>query len=406
MSHPSDLKTQDSKLKGTSQKALDASSCQNSLDLKSHVKNFPAKSGVYLMKDINNQVIYVGKAKSLKNRVRSYFSSDKNFKNRFLIPRVEQIDYMLTDTETEAYLLEAQLIKKYKPRYNVRLKDDKSYPYIRCSIKEQFPRFYMERRVKKKDSIYFGPYTEAFFVRRMIRFLNEQFQIRDCSNTFMKSRKKPCLTYHIGNCPAPCVKKNIQKDYSAQVKEALFFLKGKNQKKTLISLTAKMKQLAKKNQFEQAQRLKDRVRAIELCQPHLINVQKEIPNKDIWAFYSKDKHFLFQILHVRQGALTGQSFQYLKKSDKNLLPKDLVLSIVIQYYIDNLIPDLILLPAPFTRGQTHISKIKGSFVKVRAPKSVTEKQWADKAFQNAQSHFTQQNAKQIVLQKKLKRNTK
>ena len=159
--------------------------------LKDTVKNFPRQCGVYLMKDINNRLIYIGKAKNLKSRVQSHFSNDKSFKNIFLIPRIHHIDYVLTDTEVEAYLLEANLVKKNKPRYNVRLKDDKSYPYIRCSVEELYPRFYVERKVKHKGSLYFGPYTEASVARRMVRFLNEQFKIRDCSNHFMKSRKKP-----------------------------------------------------------------------------------------------------------------------------------------------------------------------------------------------------------------------
>ena len=415
------------------------------MDIKSPT-HIPAKSGVYLMKDIKNQVIYVGKAKNLKNRVRSYSSSDKSFKNRFLIPRVQQIDYILTDTESEAYLLEARLIKKHQPRYNIRLKDDKSYPYIRCSLKESFPRFYMERRVKKKGSLYFGPYTEAFFVRRMIRFLNEQFQIRDCSNTFMKSRKKPCLTYHIGHCTAPCVKKVDQKSYSAQIQKALSFLKGKNQKNLLTQLKKNIKKLAIQERFEEARHLRDRIQAIEFCSQKVLALKSSHINMDIGAFYGEKKSFLFQILHIREGAWTGQSSQYvpaeslifaekIKKStnnkntspskttnkknmlpktdrttrmsnssnqEENMLPKELTISLLLQYYMDNVIPDLILLPPLAVCGEQELSKIKGSPVIVRTPKSRAEKGLAKMALQNAQSHFKEQDAKQVLLQKGLK----
>ena len=370
------------------------------MDLKTLIQNFPTKSGVYLMKDTKKQVIYIGKAKNLKSRVRSYFSSEKTFKNRFLTPRIHHIDYILTDTESSAYLLEARLIKKHKPRYNVRLKDDKSYPYIRCSIKEDFPRFYMERRVQKKGSLYFGPYTEAFFVRRMIRFLNEQFQIRDCSNAFMKSRLKPCLTYHIGHCPAPCVKKIQPSEYLSQVKKALSFLQGKNQKKLLSHLKKNIKKLALQERFEEAKLLRDRMQAIEFCSRKATALKSSNQNMDVWAVYSEyPKGFLFQALHIREGALIGENFHFLPKESlifaehrtskavttpqkdfQKGLPKDMVLSFLLQYYIDNVIPDLILLPPLSISGTEELSKLKGSLVKIRAPKTVAEKELALRAF--------------------------
>ena len=380
------------------------------MDIKS-LAHFPTKSGVYLMKDIKNQVIYVGKAKNLKNRVRSYFSSNKTFKNQFLIPRVQQVDYVITDTESSAYLLEAKLIKKHNPRYNVRLKDDKSYPYIRCSLNEEFPRFYMERRVKqKKGSLYFGPYTTAFFVKQMICFLNEQFQVRDCSNTFMKSRKKPCLTYHIGHCKAPCVKKVSSKTYSAQVKKALLFLKGKNQKKLLIQTKKTIKKLALQERFEEAQLLKHRMQAIEFCSQKPSALKLSHANMDIGGFYGENKTFLFQMLNIRNGALIGQSFQFLPANSvafaeqikKNTSHRDLITSLLIQYYMDNVIPDLILVPPFITISEKILSKIKGEPVIVRTPKSQEEKKLAQMATQKAQSHFKEQKDKQILLQKSLK----
>ena len=311
--------------------------------LRETIKNFPIQCGVYLMKDINKHIIYVGKAKNLKSRVRSYFSNDKSFKNIFLIPRIHHIDYILTETEVEAYLLEAGLVKKHKPRYNVRLKDDKSYPYIRCSMEEPFPRFYMERRVRTRGSLYFGPYTEAYFVRRMIRFLNEQFKIRDCSNYFMKSRKKPCLTWHIGHCPAPCVDKVSQADYLQQVKRSLSFLRGRG-KAVLKDMKVQMRKLSEEERFEEAARLRDRVKAIELCCTKQSIVSQEQNNLDVMAFYSCKKGVLFQTLHIRAGAVTGHRFHY----DSYISPvpaffPDHFCSFIIQYYMDNLIPELILL---------------------------------------------------------------
>ena len=212
------------------------------------IKNWPSKTGCYLMMNKKGSVIYVGKAKNLKSRVRSYFTSSKSLKNSFLSQQIHSMDYILTHTEAEALLLEAVLIKKHKPRYNVRLKDDKAYPYIRVSMKDTFPRFYLERKFKKDGSLYFGPYTESYNVRTIIRFLNETYQIRDCSNGFMKSRKTPCITHQMGYCTAPCVGQVEAKKYSLQIQQALGFLKGK-EPEVIDNLKKQMKQKATQELF-------------------------------------------------------------------------------------------------------------------------------------------------------------
>ena len=371
--------------------------------LKNTIKNFPGQCGVYMMKDINNHAIYIGKAKNLKSRVQSYFSNDKSFKNIFLIPRVHHIDYVLTDTEVEAYLLEASLIKKHKPRYNVRLKDDKSYPYIRCSMEESYPRFYVERRVKKKGSLYFGPYTEAYFVRRMVQFLNEQFKIRDCSNHFMKVRTKPCLTYHIGSCTAPCVDKVSQRDYLQQVKRSLSFLKGRS-KAVLQDMESQMKELSSKERFEEAARLRDRIKAVEFCREKQSVVSQKYKSLDVIAFCKNKKAVLFQTLHIRSGAVTGHRFYY----DSNVNPDQMFFcehfcSFIIQYYMDNLLPDLILLPCEQTKDflfsnlEQVLLEIHGKSVCVRSPTGNVEKKLMDMALKNAQSRFEEQCLKKQSL---------
>ena len=375
--------------------------------LKDTVKNFPRQCGVYLMKDINNRLIYIGKAKNLKSRVQSYFSNDKSFKNIFLIPRIHHIDYVLTDTEVEAYLLEANLVKKNKPRYNVRLKDDKSYPYIRCSVEELYPRFYVERKVKHKGSLYFGPYTEASVARRMVRFLNEQFKIRDCSNHFMKSRKKPCLTYHINNCTAPCVNKVGQEDYRQQVKQSLSFLRGRG-KSVLRRMESQMKKLSSEERFEEAARLRDRIKAIEFCREKQSVVSQTHKNLDVIAFYKDKKAVLFQTLHVRSGAITGHRFYY----DSNINAERMFFSehfcsFVIQYYMDNLIPNLVLLSGEPTKGflfstlEKALFKVHGKKVCVRNAKGSLEKKLVEMALKNAQSRFKEQDSKKQNLLKGL-----
>ncbi len=395
--------------------------------LKKIIKNFPTQCGVYLMKDTNNHVIYVGKAGNLKSRIQSYFSNDKSFKNTFLVPKVQYIDYILTDTEVEAYLLEANLVKKHNPRYNIRLKDDKSYPYIRCSIKEPFPRFYMERSVKKKGSLYFGPYTTAGFVRQMIQLLNTRFKIRDCSNHFMKGRTKPCLTYHIGACTAPCVDKVSQPDYLQQIKQSVSFLRGKG-KTILKNMEKQMKKLSKEERFEEAARLRDNIKAVEFCRAKQTIVSQQNKNLDVMAFHSDKKAILFQTLHIRAGAVVGHRFYYkpniitdrtvFEKKPGNQKPlckasssftnfSEQFCSFIIQYYMDNLLPDSILLNRKqidnslFSTLEKALLKIQGKTTCVREPGGSVEKKLMDMALKNAHIRFTEQYSKKQSLLKGL-----
>ena len=384
--------------------------------LKKSVDNFPTQCGVYLMRDKTGKPVYIGKAKNLKSRVRSYFSNDTNFKNTFLLPRVQNIDYIVTETEAEAFLMEAGLVKQHKPRYNVRLKDDKSYPYIRCSMEEAFPRFHIERKVKKRGSLYFGPYTDVGIARRMTRFLSEHFKIRDCSNHFMKSRTKPCLTYDIGCCTAPCVKKVNSKKYNLQVKKSLSFLKGKG-KEVLKDMEKQMQKLSQKEQFESAARLRDRIKAVNFCREKQSVVGTKTQNMDVMAFYGNLKEVLFQTLHIRAGAVTGHRFYYESNIKQNFKkpswggsqpPQHSKDSFILQYYMDNLIPDQILLSSEqisddlFPVLEKALFKIKGKPVKVSCPKSRSEKRLMDMALKNAQSRFKEQYSKKKTLLKGLK----
>ena len=171
------------------------------------IKEFPKNPGVYLMKNRVEKIVYVGKAKNLKARVRSYFGLSQGLspKTILLVGQVQSVEYIITASEVEAFLLEASLIKKHRPRYNIRLKDDKNYPYIRLSLSDDYPRLYLARKVRKDGSLFFGPYTSGWAVNDTIRFLNKTYLIRDCKDAFFSSRKRPCMTQQIGRCSAPCV---------------------------------------------------------------------------------------------------------------------------------------------------------------------------------------------------------
>ncbi len=285
----------------------------------------------------------MGKARSLKARVRSYFNEGAvGLKAEALIRQMENIDYIVTENEVEAFLLESSLIKKHKPRYNIRLRDDKAYPYIRLSARDDFPRFYVERRVRDSQSVYFGPYTESGAVRSLLDFLNQSFHLRDCSDSDFKSRKRPCLSWDMGICPAPCVKKITQSEYQKNYKKALSFLKG-GSRKWLERIRSQMSYYSKKLRFEEAGRLRDRLRAIEMIEQSQSVVQKSDKDRDVAVAHSGEPGALAEILHFRKGRLIGNRFHFFKKEPAN---EELLLSFLNQYYSENLIPDELLIRMP------------------------------------------------------------
>ena len=358
---------------------------------KDWIKNWPKKPGVYLMMNSKGQVIYIGKAKNLFSRIHSYLLEGASLKTQFLIKQIHSLDYILTQTETEAYLLEASLVKKHKPRYNVRLKDDKAYPYICLSMKDSFPRFYVERKVKRNGNIYFGPYAGGSVVKNMIQFLNENHKIRDCSNGFMKSRSAPCLTYQMGYCTAPCVQKVSQKEYSTQVKKALSFLKG-NGIRVVRNLERQMKKKSDKQQFEQALEIKKRISSISAVWENQSVLDPQwVKDGDVLAYYSDGSAVLFEILYIRSGRLIGHRCHFEKNWMGDILEKHFI-SFLIQYYSQNLIPDEIIVPKSWANSS--IKELKSAlrfFSKKKAfihpPEKKNEKDWMRIAQENAEDKF-------------------
>ncbi len=318
---------------------------------KEQLKIFPKTPGVYLMKNKLNQIIYIGKAKNLRDRVSSYFikshsTSEKVFyKTYFLVRQIHSIDHIKTMTEVEAFLLEASLVKKHHPRYNIRLKDDKAYPYIRLSLQDTFPRFYLSRRVKQDGSIYFGPYTQSSFVKETMHILNKTFQLRDCKNTFFKSRTRPCLTHQIGHCSAPCVKLITQKKYNQSVNKALEFLKGQNQK-LFTNLNKQMKKAASLEQFEVAARLRDALLAMERSLEKLPMIDKKSKiDQDVIGYFGDEKGTLLAMLHIRNGRQIGEHFQLFSVNARSPIAdiKNIFLAFINQFYVDHIIPDELLI---------------------------------------------------------------
>jgi excinuclease ABC subunit C len=365
--------------------------------LKEKVREFPITPGVYIMKNVTEKIIYIGKAKNLRSRVRSYLgdSKDHSSKTKFLVRQIEQIEYILTKTEVEAFLLEASLIKKHRPRYNIRLKDDKSYPYIRVSMKDVYPRMYLSRKVQKDGSLYFGPYTSGSAVFGTIRFLNRTFMIRDCKDSFMSSRKRPCMTHQIGRCTAPCVGYITPEAYKEDIKSVVAFLRGKN-KRVIQELTARMKTAAKDERFEAAAKLRDSVESIQkvLERQAVVNDTSEI-DQDAIGFHGGDGGTLIETIHIRQGRVIGTRSHFISMLDPSDPAEDIrewLTSFINQYYDDNIVPDEVLLPVDLGHDlmkllEAVLKERGGHNVQVRFPTDNAGHALLDMANQNAGSHY-------------------
>ncbi len=370
-------------------------------------KELPTDPGVYLMKNQAGKVIYVGKAKNIRARVRSYFHEGRHTsaKTIYLVNQIDHIDFMITKSEVEAFLLEASLIKKYRPKYNIRLKDDKAYPYIKCTLQEDYPRFYLARRVTNDGAVYFGPYTSGMAVRETIKFLNRTFQIRDCSDGFMKTRKRPCLTHQIGRCTAPCVDLISKEDYRADIKDALDFLKGLN-KQVLKKLKDKMKEASKEERFEKAANIRDSIGAIEsLLQKQVVVSTDSGKDQDVVAYFGDERGTLIEVIHIRKGRIIGNRFHFIAKlnaSSEEEDPKEWLTSFLNQYYSDNIIPDQILLPEDLT---SDIYKLLGDVFQERQNKRPAfahaygdeGKKLMEIALKNAKAHFKDSVNKQTTV---------
>lgn len=366
------------------------------------VADFPQVPGVYIMRNLQEKVIYVGKAKRLRSRVRSYFNPNlEHTKTQILVRNIQSIDYIITETEAEAFLLEASLIKKHRPRYNIMLKDDKSYPYIRLSLNDAFPRFYLARKVEQDGSQYFGPYTSGYVVHNTIRFLNQTFQIRDCADHFMKSRKRPCMTHQIGACTAPCVNLIDEKGYRKSVNKAKKFLE--TEATTIIKkLKNDMFEYAEQENFELAAKFRDSISSIErvLEKQAVVNAQAT-NNQDVINFFGDHRGTLIETLHIRHGRVIGQRHRFFSMIDPTAPDEDVrewLTSFINQYYSDNVVPEEIYLPVDL--GQEIIKLLYQVFairgftnVMISFPTHALGKRLLDMAGRNAQSHFENQVSK-------------
>jgi len=278
-------------------------------DFEYHLKNLPEKPGVYIMKNSLGEVIYVGKAKVLKNRVRSYFQNSKNHseKVKVMVKNISEFEYIVTDSEMEALILECNLIKKYSPRYNIALKDDKFYPFIKITNNDDYPRVFVTRKYAKDGAKYFGPYTNATAVYETINLINKIFPIRTCKLMIKENGEKvrPCLNYHIKKCVAPCAGYIKKEEYAEMINDIMDILNGKD--KTIVNeLKADMEEASKNLEFELAAKLRDKILAINA----IVEKQKIFKtmegDEDFINIYQDEKDSCIQVFFSRDGKITGR----------------------------------------------------------------------------------------------------
>jgi len=298
-------------------------------------KNFPEEPGVYVMKDSNGKVLYVGKAKSLKKRLASYFQKNIPDRVSFLMNRVDDIEYVATDNETEALLLEYNFIKKYKPRYNIHFRDDKKYPYIKVT-NEKFPRIIVSRKIEEDGAYYFGPYSDVGSARKMLALARNIFKLRSCK----KMGKIPCLNFYIKRCSAPCSDSNSRAEYNNRVNELLMFFENRGEE--LISkLTNEMNSSSRNLEYEKASLIRDEIDAIrKSMEQQKIFLDTPI-NKDVIGYYDKES-ICICVFMVRGGVLTGTKNYLIAETlfDR----EDTLASFLKQHYREEFLPSKIILP--------------------------------------------------------------
>lgn len=350
--------------------------------LKEQVKSLPDKPGVYLFKDSQGKIIYVGKAASLKKRVTSYFQSSqsKEAKLKLMVSRIAEVDFNVTANETEALLLENNLIKQYQPFYNSLLKDDKSYPYLALTLDDEFPRLLITRNLKIKGAHYFGPYTRAKALRQTIDVLRRIFPLRTCYHS-QPGRKtgSPCLYYAIGKCLAPCAGKVSAEEYQRNVRELVDFLEGKGEK-VMKKLENLMRKAAEKQEYERAALYRDRLKAAQtlLERQKVVSLKKE--NFDVVGVYNEGEHGYLKVLFVRHGRLIGGRGCWFSQRLEGLK------EVILRFYLENEPPLRIYLPLSLheVRGlEEELSALYSRSVKFKLPRGGNKKELLKLAEENA-----------------------
>lgn len=345
-------------------------------DIEGHLKKLPASPGVYLMKDRDNNIIYVGKAVSLKNRVRQYFQSSRNHSKKVvsMVKNIDSFEYIITDSEVEALILECNLIKKYKPKYNILLKDDKTYPYIKVTVNEDFPRVLKVRKILKDKAKYFGPYTNVSAVNDVLDLIRDIYPIRTCNidiDRAIRTGMRPCLNYHIKKCTGPCTGYDIKEDYKRMIDEIIMFLQGKEEK-LVTMFEDKMKKAAMDLDFENAAIYRDKINSLnEVAQKKKISKLQSDNDQDVIAMANFDQEACVQIFFIRNGKISGRE-RFMLDGIKDNDRSEILGSFVKQFYMSQeYVPkELIVEEEIFDQEiiAQMLSSKRGSNVSIKVPK--------------------------------------
>ncbi|MGL5676469.1 MAG: excinuclease ABC subunit UvrC [Cellulosilyticaceae bacterium] len=358
-------------------------------NIKEELKKLPNLPGVYLMKNDLDQIIYVGKAVNLKNRVKQYFQQSKghSVKTIRLVEQIKSFEYIVTSTEVEALVLECNLIKKYHPKYNIRLKDDKHYPYIKVDVQTAYPKVSVVRTMKKDGAKYFGPYTDVQAMWELIEIIKKTWQLRTCARNLPKDigKERACLNYHIGQCSGPCIDAISREAYGEMIEEVVGFLSGKY-KETVKLLESQMQEASEELQFEKAAILRDQIGAIKRIEHKQAASNSSMEDQDILAFGRSEKDVLMQVYFVRQGKLVGREHFLIPETEGEQI-ESIFRDFILQFYAEaTLIPKEIIVekvPDEYEVLETYLANKKGSKVRLVLPQKGHKHQLLELASKNA-----------------------
>ena len=379
-------------------------------DLTGQLKISPQKPGVYLMKDLGNAVLYIGKAKNLKKRLQSYFgpSRHSDFRIRNMVRLIKDFEFIVTASEEDALILENTLIKKYKPKYNARLKDDKTYPYLKVDINEPFPQVYITRRIENDGARYFGPYSNAKSVRMAMNVLKRLFPYRSCTKEITGNDSRPCLEYYIGRCVAPCTGKASQEEYSKVIQQAIMFMEG-HADYVITDLKDKMREASYRLEFEKAALLRDQITSVSHVTKSRNMISKGASqnakdNQDIIASATLDDTALVEVFFVRNGILTGRE-HYAMEGVVYESQSTVLANFLKQYYqFATFVPSTIVIERNVDDQQLiqdWMSQKHDKNVRLQIPIKGRKKALIDMAHENAEQGLEQLRVKWLSKQKSL-----
>lgn len=369
------------------------------------LRGLPPTPGVYLFKDAEGNIIYVGKAASLRHRVSSYFGAGQKLtpKIQRMVSRVADLEYFVTASEQEALILELNLIKRHHPRYNVRLKDDKTFPYLKIDLGEDWPRVHITRRLEENGGRYFGPFASAKSIRQTLKLLKGIFPFRSCARQITGNDPRPCLDYDMGHCLAPCIGKASRKEYDEVIKQVILFLEGK-QEKVVKQLESRMNKAAENMDFEKAARLRDQIQAVEEVVEGQRIAARVKGEQDVVAFANDRDQAYVQVFFIRNSQLIGRE-SFVLQGTRYEEPGQIMASFIQQFYASAPhIPPLLLLQHPVADTATlqgWLQAKRGSGVKIQVPQRGNKKQLVDIVAQNARQGLEQLKIKQLASPKAL-----